>query len=100
MGSEMCIRDRWDVVKPGVLDIIRAHGLRSLSSSSSSRKLLKKLEQAIEKEIPALRRKIDFATSLQLEKPDEVSEIQQDTQNDENSVESPESTKMDTAETR
>ena len=74
--------------------------MRSLSASSSSRKLLKKLEQAIEKEIPALRRKIDFATSLQLEKPDEASEIQQDTQNDEHSVESPESTEMDTSETR
>ena len=104
--DELSLRKRadlysiWDVVKPGVLDIIRAHGLRSLSASSSSRKLLNKLEQAIEKEIPALRRKIDFATSHQLEKTDEVSEIQQDTQNDEHSVESPEPTEMDTSETR
>ena len=86
--------------KTGVLDIIRVHGLRSLSASSSSRKLLKKLEQAIAKEIPALRRKIDFATSLKLEKPDEVSEVQQETQNDEHSVEIPGSTEMDTSETR
>ena len=104
--DELSLRKRadlysiWDVVKPGVFAIIRTHGLRSLSASSSSRKLLKKLEQAIEKEIPALRRKIDFDTSLQLEKPDEGSENQQDTQNDEHSVESPESTEIDTSETR
>ena len=104
--DELSLRKRadlysiWDVVKPGVLDIIRAHGLRSLSASSSSRKLLKKLDQAIQKEIPALRRKIDFATSLKLEKPDKVSEVQQETQNDEHSVEIPGSTEMDTSETR
>ena len=104
--DELSLRKRadlysiWDAVKPGVLDIIRVHGLRSLSASSSSRKLLKKLEQAIAKEIPALRRKIDFATSLKLEKQDEVSGAQQETQNDEHSVEIPGSTEMDTSETR
>ena len=70
----------WEAVKPGVRSIVKTHGLRSLSISSSSRKLLKKLEQAIEKEIPALRRKIDFTSSFQSdhdETPDESASVQQ-----------------------
>jgi hypothetical protein len=45
----------WESIKPGILDIMRVQGLRSLSTSSSSKKLLNKLEAAIEKEIPSLR---------------------------------------------
>ena len=69
--NELSLRKRadlysiWNAVKPGVLNIVQTHGLRSLSTSSSSRKLLKKLEHAIDKEIPAMRRKIDFTSSLQ-----------------------------------
>jgi hypothetical protein len=38
---------------------MRAHGLRSLSASASSKKLLRKLDVAVEKEIPSLRCRID-----------------------------------------
>ena len=47
----------WESIKPGILEIMRVHGLRSLSASASSKKLLRKLEAAIDKEIPTLRRK-------------------------------------------
>ena len=47
----------WESIKPGILDIMRIHGLRSLSASASSKKLLRKLEAAIDKEIPSLRRR-------------------------------------------
>ena len=50
----------WEITKPGVLDIMRVHGLRTISASISSRKLLRKLEAAIEKDIPALRRNIEL----------------------------------------
>ena len=50
----------WESIKPRILDVMRVHGLRSLSASTSSKKLLRKLEAAIEKEIPALRRRVDF----------------------------------------
>ena len=50
----------WEGIKPRILDVMRVHGLRSLSASTSSKKLLRKLEAAIEKEIPALRRRVDF----------------------------------------
>lgn len=49
----------WESIKPGILDIMRAHGLRSLSASASSKKLLRKLDVAVEKEIPSLRCRID-----------------------------------------
>ena len=45
----------WQSIKPVILDIMRVHGLRSLSATSSSKKLLKNLEVAIDKEIPPLR---------------------------------------------
>ena len=83
--NELSLRKRadlysiWDAVKPGVLDVVKAHGLRSLSTSSSSRKLLKKLEHAIEKEIPSLRRKIDFASSFDSEDTDSRGEIDGET---------------------
>ena len=49
----------WESIKPGILEIMRVHGLRSLSASASSKKLLKKLESAIDEEIPSLRRRKD-----------------------------------------
>ncbi|MEE2942284.1 MAG: dynamin family protein [Verrucomicrobiota bacterium] len=49
----------WESIKPGILDMMRVHGLRSLSASASSKKLLRKLEAAIDKEIPSLRRRKD-----------------------------------------
>ena len=39
---------------------MRIHGLRSLSASASSKKILRNLEAAIEIEIPALRHRVDF----------------------------------------
>ena len=68
--GELSIRRRadlfsiWQATKPGVLDVIDTYGLRSLSTSSSSRKLLRNLQQSIEKDIPALRRKVDFTPSV------------------------------------
>ena len=50
----------WESIKPGILEIMRIHGLRSLSASASSKKILRNLEAAIELEIPALRHRIDF----------------------------------------
>jgi len=50
----------WESIKPGILEIMRIHGLRSLSASASSKKILRNLEAAIEIEIPALRHRIDF----------------------------------------
>jgi hypothetical protein len=44
--------------------------LRSLSASASSKKLLRKLEAAIEKEIPALRRRIDFDNESKHDEPE------------------------------
>ena len=49
----------WESIKPGILEIMRVHGLRSLSASASSKKLLKKLESAIDEETPSLRRRKD-----------------------------------------
>ena len=68
--GELSLRKRadlfsiWQASKPGVLDVLDTYGLRNLSTSSSSRKLLQNLQQAIEKEIPSLRRKVDFSASL------------------------------------
>ena len=50
----------WESIKPGILDIMRVHGLRSLSASASSKKILRNLEATIEIEIPALRHRVDF----------------------------------------
>ena len=50
----------WESIKPWILEILRIHGLRSLSASASSKKILRNLEAAIEIEIPALRHRIDF----------------------------------------
>jgi hypothetical protein len=60
----------WEIIKPGILDIMRVHGLRSLSASISSKKLLRKLEAIIEKDIPALRRKIDLHPTLNAQEPE------------------------------
>ena len=57
----------WQASKPGVLDVLETYGLRNLSTSSSSRKLLQNLQQAIEKEIPSLPEKLIFPL-LQLKK--------------------------------
>ncbi|MEE2614747.1 MAG: dynamin family protein [Verrucomicrobiota bacterium] len=68
--GELSLRKRadlfsiWQATKPGVLDVIDTYGLRSLSTSSSSRKLLRNLQQSIEKDIPALRRKVDFTSTV------------------------------------
>ena len=53
---------------------MRVHGLRSLSASISSKKLLHKLEAAIEKDIPALRRKIDLHPEIKAEEPEILDE--------------------------
>ena len=50
----------WESIKPGILEIMRVHGLRSLSASASSKKILRNLEATIEIEIPALRHRVDF----------------------------------------
>ena len=60
----------WETTKAGILDIMRVHGLRSLSASISSKTLLRKLEAAIEKDIPALRRKIDLHPEIKAEEPE------------------------------
>jgi hypothetical protein len=60
----------WETTKAGILDIMRDHGLRSLSASVSSKTLLHKLEAAIEKDIPALRRKIDLHPEIKAEEPE------------------------------
>ena len=60
----------WESIKPGILDVMRVHGLRSLSASASSKKLLKKLEVTIKKEIPALRRRIDFDNESEHDEPE------------------------------
>jgi hypothetical protein len=57
----------WQTTKTGILDIMRVHGMRSLSASISSKTLLHKLEVAIEKDIPALRRKIDLHPEIRAE---------------------------------
>ncbi|MBT7028640.1 MAG: hypothetical protein HN969_13875 [Verrucomicrobia bacterium] len=64
----------WETIKPGVLDIMRVHGLSSLSASISSKKLLRKLESAIEKDIPALRRKMDLQPDSKSEEPEKPEE--------------------------
>ncbi len=66
--NELSIKKRadlyaiWESVKPGILDIMNTHGMRGLSASKSSKKLLGKLETAIDKEIPDLRCKIALHT--------------------------------------
>ena len=78
--GELSLRKRadlfsiWQATKPGVLDVISTYGLRSLSTSSSSRKLLQNLHQAIEKDIPALSRKVDFTSSINTIENNEVEE--------------------------
>ena len=78
--GELSLRKRadlfsiWQATKPSVLDVISTYGLRSLSTSSSSRKLLQNLHQAIEKDIPALRRKVDFTSSINTIENNEVEE--------------------------
>jgi hypothetical protein len=64
----------WETTKPGVLDIMRVHGLSSLSASISSKKLLRKLESAIEKDIPELRRKMDLHPDFKPEEPEKLEE--------------------------
>ena len=64
----------WETIKPGVLDIMRVHGLSSLSASISSKKLLRKLDSAIEKDIPALRRKMDLHPDFNPEEPEKPEE--------------------------
>ena len=46
---------------------MRIHGLRSLSASASSKKILRNLEAAIEIEIPALRHRVDFENQSESE---------------------------------
>ena len=104
--GELSLRKRadlfsiWQASKPGVLDVLDTYGLRNLSTSSSSRKLLQNLQQAIEKEIPSLRRKVDFSASLiKKEKdytnPEDTNEVLSST---ENSIEIPEISSAKTVE--
>ena len=79
--GELSLRKRadlfsiWQATKPGVLDVIDTYGLRNLSTSSSSSKLLKNLHQSIEKDIPALRRKVDFTSTSNRGLRDDVADI-------------------------
>ena len=69
----------WESVKPGILATVRSHGLRSLSASTSSKKLLRNLQKSIEKEIPPLRRRISTDSKIpdqwQLKDTDEEKDL-------------------------
>ena len=103
--GELSLRKRadlfsiWQATKFGVLDVIDTYGLRSLSTSSSSRKLLRNLQQSIEKDIPALRRKVDFTASISTDK-NEASMSIEDSNQSVSSTENPMDAERDFSEDR